>query len=114
MASALVLALITKNIRHKSFKTKSVTLLVYSLTITLSLGFPLYFILNTTRVSGVNVEYVVLSLTYLAVVCLCFVFLFFPPVLSLLRVKLFHKIPGLKRYSTEVATKSYQPSSFMT
>ena len=114
MASALVLALLTKNIRHKSFKTKSVTLLVYSLTITLSLGFPLYLILNTTRVSGVNVEYVVLSLTYLAVVCLCFVFLFFPPVLSLLRVKLFHKIPGLNRYSTEVATKSYQPSSFMT
>ena len=110
MASALVLALLTKNISYESFKTKSVIFLVYFLTITLSLGFPLYLILNTTRVSGVNVEYVVLSLTYLAVVCLCFVFLFFPPVLSLLRVKVFHKIPGLKRYSKRrISNKLYQP-----
>ena len=112
MASALVLALLTKNIRHKSFKTKSVTLLVYSLTITLSLGFPLYLILNASRVSGVNVEYVVLSLTYLAVVCLCFVFLFFPPILSLLREKLLHKIRVLRKYSTNVSRKSPQLSSF--
>ena len=111
MVSALVFAFLTKNIRHKSFKTKSVILLVYFLTITLSLGFPLYLILSTARVSGVDVEYVVLSLTYLAVVCLCFVFLFFPPILSLLRVKAFHKIPGLKRYSKKVKTKPYQPSS---
>ena len=111
MVSALVFAFLTKNIRHKSFKTKSVILLVYFLTITLSLGFPLYLILSTTRVSGVDVEYVVLSLTYLAVVCLCFVFLFFPPILSLLRVKTFHKIPGLKKYSKKVKTKPYQPSS---
>ena len=114
MASALVLALLTKNIRHESFKTKSVTFLVYFLTITLLLGLPLYLILSTTRVSGVNVEYMVLSVTYLTVVCLCFVFLFFPPILSLLRVKLFHKIPGLKRYSNDATAKSYQPSSFMT
>ena len=111
MVSALVFAFLTKNIRHKSFKTKSVILLVYFLTITLSLGFPLYLILSTTLVSGVDVEYAVLSLTYLAVVCLCFVFLFFPPILSLLRVKTFHKIPGLKRYSKKVKTKPYQPSS---
>ena len=114
MATALVLALLTKNIRHESFKTKSVTFLVYFLTITLSLGFPLYLILSTTRVSGVDVEYVVLSLTYLAVVCLCFVFLFFPPILSLLRVKTFHKIPGLKRYSKKLnSNKLYHPSLLM-
>jgi gamma-aminobutyric acid type B receptor len=112
MASALVLALLTKNIRHKSFKTKSVTFLVYFLTITLSLGFPLYLILNASRVSGVNVEYVVLSLTYLAVVCLCFVFLFFPPVFSLLRVKVFHKMPGVNNCQKNINKKSFQPSSF--
>ena len=113
MVSALVLALLTKNIRHKSFKTNSVAFLVYFLTITLSLGFPLYLILSTTRVSGVDVEYVVLSLTYLAVVCLCFVFLFFPPILSLLRVKTFHNIKYLRKYSTNVNRKSSQPSSFL-
>ena len=105
MASAVVLALLTRNIHHKSFKTNSVIFLVYFLTIVLFLGFPLYLILHTTNVTGVNVEYMVLSATYLTVVCLCFVFLFFPPILSLLRVKLFHKIPGLKRYSKSVSTK---------
>ena len=102
MISALVLALLTKKIHHEGFKTKSVTFLVYFLTITLFLGFPLYVVLNNTRASEVNVEYVVLSVTYLTVVCLCFVFLFFPPILSLLRVKLFHNIPGLKRYSKKL------------
>ena len=97
MASALVLALLTRNIRRKSFRTKSVTFLVYSITITILLGFPLYIILNVTLMTGVDVEYVVLSVTYLTLICLCFVFLFFPPILSLLRVKYIHKTPGLKR-----------------
>ena len=112
MASAFVLALLTKNIHHKSFKTKSVVFLVYFLTMTLTIGFPLYLILTATDVSGVNVEYTILSFTYLAVIFLCFVFLFFPPVLSLLRVKVFHKIKGLRRYSTNVNSKSLPPSSF--
>ena len=111
--TALVLALLTKNIRHESFKTKSVTFLVYFLTVTLFLGFPFYLILNATNHSQVNAEYVVLSLTYLAVVCFCFIFLFFPPILSLLRVKVFHKFPVL-RNSKSVNRKSYQPSSYMS
>ena len=112
MASAFVLALLTKNIHHKSFKTQSVIFLVYFLTMTLSIGFPLYLILTATDVSGVNLEYTILSFTYLAVIFLCLLFLFFPPVLSLLRAKIFHKIKGLRRYSTNVNRKSLPPSSF--
>ena len=114
MASALVLALFTRKIRRKSFRTKSVTFFVYSITITLLLGFPLYIILNITRKTGVDVEYVILSVTYLTLICLCFVLLFFPPILSLLRVKYFQKVPGLKRYSKSVRTISTQPSLLMT
>lgn len=114
MSTALVLALLTKDIRHESFRTKSIVVLVYFLTITLFLGFPLYLILSATGASGVNIEYTVLSLTYLAVVYQSFAFLFFPPVLSMLRVKIFHMVPGLRRFSKEVRSNSYQPSSFVS
>ena len=101
MFIALILALLTKNIHNESFKTKSVTLLVYTLTITLSLGFPMYFVLSSGKgYASVNASYAVLSLTYIAVLYLCFTLLFFPPILSLMRMKLFHKVPGLKSFST--------------
>ena len=101
MFFALILALLTKSIRHESFKTKSVTLLVYTLTVTLSLGFPMFFVLNNGKgFASVNASYAVLSLTYIALLYLCFTLLFFPPILSLLRVKLFHKVPGLRSSST--------------
>ena len=109
MFTALALALLTKGIRHESFKTKAVVLLVYFLTITLLLGLPTYFILQVTNVSGPNTEYAVLALTLNIVLYLCFSLLFFPPVLSLLRAKVFHKIPGLERFST--STKSYDVST---
>jgi gamma-aminobutyric acid type B receptor len=114
MMTAFALALLTKKIRHESFKTKAVTILVYFLTITLLLGMPTYIILQTTNTSGVNAEYTVLALTLNLVLYLCFVFLFFPPILSLLRVKLFPKLPGLKKFSKDTNTNSYQPSSFVT
>ena len=114
MVFALLLALLTRKIRHKSFKTKSVTLIVYFLTITISLGFSLYYILlNTGRDPRVNLEYSVLSLTYLAIIYICILFLFFPPILSLLREKFFHKVPGLRNFSSNVTSKSCHPSSFM-
>ena len=109
MVSALVLAILTRKIRHENFKTGSVTVLVYLLSISLLIGFPLYGVLNITDFSGVNLEYMVLSLTYVSMI---FFFLFFPPLLPLLRVKYFHKLPGLKRFSENVTTKSYRPSSF--
>ena len=110
MASALILAILTKNIRSERFKTKSVIFLVYFLTIALCLGFPLYFSLNATQITMINAEYAVLSLTYLTVVYLCLIFMFFPPILPLLRVKCFHKLPGLSKYSKNVSTK---PALFM-
>ena len=113
MATALLLALLTKNIRSERFKTKSVIALVYSLTITLCLGFPLYYSLNATQIYVVNAQYAVLSLTYLAVVYLCFFFMFLPPILPLLKMKLFHKFHGPKNFSKNKSTKSYEPSSFM-
>ena len=112
MVSALVLAILTRKIRHENFKTGSVTVLVYLLSISLLIGFPLYGVLNITDFSGVNLEYMVLSLTYVSMIYFCFFFLFFPPLLPLLRVKYFHKLPGLKRFSENVTTKSYRPSSF--
>lgn len=111
MFFALILALLTKKIRHESFKTKAVTFLVYSLTITLSLGFPIYFVLIGTNVTSVNADYTVLSLTYITVLFLCFGLLFFPPILSLLKAKVFPRLPGLRVFSTEINSTIYKPSS---
>ena len=99
MFTAFTLALLTRNIRHTSFRTNAVTHLVYFLTITLLLGVPIYYVLLGTHVSGANAAYAVLSLTLITVLYLCFVFLFFPPILTLLREKLFHRVPGLKMFS---------------
>ena len=114
MFTAFIIALLTKNIRHESFKTKAVTILVYFLTITLLLGMPTYLILQTTNTSDVNAEYTVLALTLNLVLYLCFVFLFFPPILSLLRMKLFPKVPGLNKFAKDTKTNSYHPSSFVS
>ena len=113
MLTAFTLALLTKSIHYKSFKTKAVTLLVYFLTVTLLLGIPIYIILQGTNTSGVNAEYAVLSLTLNAVLYLCLGFLFFPPILSLLREKLIHRLPVVKRFS-KTTTESYTPSVFVT
>ena len=77
MVSALVLAILTRKIRPENFKTGSVTVLVYLLSISLLIGFPLYGDLNITDVSGVNLEYMVLSLTYVSMIYFCFFFCFF-------------------------------------
>ena len=107
--TALTLAILTRSIRHESFKTKNVIILTYTLAITLFLGIPTFAILKKT----INAEYAVVSLTYISILLLCFQFQFFPPVLLFLRKKFFHKIPGLKRYSTSVSSKSYTPGSFL-
>ena len=109
MFVAFTLSLLTKSIRNKSFKTKPVTFLVYFLTATILLGSPTYLILQATGVYGVNAEYVVLSLTLNIILYLCFGFLFFPPLLSLAREKLFHRLPILKRYSKDATDTSYTP-----
>ena len=106
MFTALTLALLTRKIRHTSFRTNAVTRLVYFLTITLLLGVPMYYVLLGTHVSEVNGAYAVLSLTITVVLYLCFVFLFFPPILSLLREKLFHRVPGLKMFSKSSSNAS--------
>ena len=112
MVSALVLALLTKNIHSEIFKTKSVIFLVYFLTITLCIGFPSYITLNKTQIS-INAEYFILSLTYLVVIILFLIFMFIPPIISPLQTKFFQKFPGLKKYSENVSSKLHRPSSFM-
>ena len=114
MSTAFVLALLTKNIRHESFKTRAVIFLVYFLTITLALGYPIYLILNVSQVANKNAEYVVLSLTHVIVLYLCFGFLFFPPILALFREKMFPKVPQLRRFATPSFSDSYKPSSFIS
>ena len=98
---ALTFALMTRKIYHESFKTKAVVLLVYFLTLTLLLGFPTYFVLKFTTASSPNAVYAVLSLTLDTVLYLCLGLLFFPPVLSLLKAKIFPRVPGLNKYSTD-------------
>ena len=90
---AVFLAIITRKIRNKEFKTtKYITLLVYLLFLVTGLGIPVYFI-TWSLDAQVNISYTILCVVVIALVYLCWGLLFLPPVLPLLREKVLKKPP---------------------
>ncbi len=82
VATAFVLALLTRNIPQKDFETRSITLLVYILTIVFGIGFSLYTlsILNSSTL----LEFVCGCSLLNILLVLCIMFVFLPPILPLL------------------------------
>ena len=68
----------------KDFKTTSVIILVYSVSLVLVIGLPTFFLLPPTSVLPVLISF---SLTLLVIVYLFIAFLFLPPVIPLLKHK---------------------------
>ena len=79
MAGALCLAILTRSIPHKDFKTKRTILLVYILSGILIVGFVTSYIL-LSRDSAVAIQFVVHSSVLNSVIFLTMLFLLMPPI----------------------------------
>ena len=86
----LYLAIATRRVHRKEFKqTKSINVLIFCLLILTGIFLPLFFILQTTVSSlTVSLSYFSFCLFDLAVVVLCIMFVFLPPLLPLFKEKL--------------------------
>jgi len=84
MTGALWLAVASRHIPQKDFKTRSIILLVYSQSVLVGLGLPLYFVLSSVQ-TDIIPEFVVLCIVLNVPLYLCFTFLFFPPIIPLIR-----------------------------
>lgn len=96
MGGAVVLALLTRNIPYKDFKTKGVMSLAYILTGVLGLGFAVYSILLINQTySAIIFRFLVMSIllnTYCYLSCFL---LFLPPLYPLLQLKLAKLSPAI-------------------
>ncbi len=84
--SSCVLAVLTRNIPQKDFKTKGIVVLVYILTIVFGIGFPLYTLAIVN--SSALLEYVCLCSLLNLLLIFCIVFLFLSPLFAHLKQKL--------------------------
>lgn len=87
MACSVCLAFLTRRIELEDFKTHNITLLIYMLTITCGLGFPIFLITQNSDEVNLNIPFVVLCAILSAILVLCFLFLFLPPLYPLLLKK---------------------------
>ncbi len=87
MACSVCLAFLTRRIDMEDFKTKNITLLIYTLTIVCGLGFPIFLLTQTNDDINMNVPFVLLCLVLNSILFLCLALLFFPPLYPLLRKK---------------------------
>ena len=87
MICALWLSVASRRIPQKDFKTKSIILLVYSLSVVIGLGAPVYFVLSYSRQLGIIPEFIVLCILLNVPVYLCIAFLFLPPIMPLIVAK---------------------------
>lgn len=86
----LYLAIATRRVHRKEFKqTKSINALIFCLLILTGIFLPLFFILQTTVLPWtVALRYFSFCLFDLALVVLCIVFVFLPPLLPLIKEKI--------------------------
>ena len=85
----LYLAIATRRVHRKEFRqTKSINILIFCLLILQGIFLPLFFILLTTvSIWTITLSYLSFCLFELALVVLCIVFVFLPPLLPLIKEK---------------------------
>ena len=81
-----ILALLCHRIPQRDFKTNSILILVYLLTVDLVIGFPLYFLLPVS--SNILPEFFVLSVTLILIYLFSLVFLFWTPLWPIFKEKM--------------------------
>lgn len=87
MTFTVILAILTRGVKHRLFRTKAIVLFIYVLAILLGIGIPIFSILtieNTNPYISYVVHICIVDLT----VCICIALLFFPPLAPLLKEKL--------------------------
>jgi len=95
MGVALVLAILTRHIQQKNFKTRQVMMLTYALSGLLGIGIPAYFVLlhDTKAILSRFIISNILLNTYIFLACFL---LFFPPLYPFLRHILLQKVVKFK------------------
>ena len=82
---AVVLSLLTKSIKKRSFNTKSLRILVYLLAFLRLGGYTIYFVLILPRDTNIYVDYILLCFMLNILLFLVLSLVFFPPILPLLQ-----------------------------
>ena len=100
VVGVLVLTILTRNIKNQSFTTKSLRVLVYLFSIIMLVGFVTYFIsLSSNPLSSLAFISIVLTLNFMLLLFIILIFL--PPLMPLLREKIY---PTLKRLELKKST----------
>lgn len=86
MTFTVILAILTRGVKHTYFRTKAVILFIYALAILLGIGIPISVILTVENTHS-YAPYVVHMLTVDLIVCICIALLFLPPLTPLLKEK---------------------------
>ena len=82
----LFLAILNRRIQRKEFKhTKNISMFVYIVVLLAGVTLPLYQILVNIEIT---VSFTVMSIFLLATVCCCIIFIFLPPVIPLIKLKI--------------------------
>ena len=102
LIAVLVLAVLTRNIQNQSFTTKTLRVLVYLFTIVFVVGFLCYYLFLFFMPLS-PLDFVVLYTTLNAMLFLFNALVFFPPLLPLVRKKLYKQFPFLNKNLTNVA-----------
>ena len=100
------LALLCHRIPQRDFKTNSIMILVYLLTIDLVIGFPLYFLLPVS--SNILPEFFVLSVTIVLIFYICLFLLFWTPLWPIFKEKI---SPSLKQLDAKLTVSRARKES---
>lgn len=88
MLVALWITLKCRHIRSKQFRTRSLSSLIYMVSLVTGVGFPLYIVLNISQKH--TAEFITLAFVLVIVVYLTIFLLFLPPLLPIIRNKYMH------------------------
>ena len=116
IALALVLfSFLNRKIRRKDFRhSKKINILIYSLTLVIAAGIPLYFLL---RYIDIHIGFIILCFILNLTVVMCCLMLFIPPVLPVVKEKMGLKQDAsfkreLRRKLSTVSNLSFLASEF--
>ncbi len=91
----LVLAFLTRNIQNQSFRTKTLRVLVYLSSLTLVVGFVLYYLFLFYGSPIPYTSFAILNLTFHGVLLLFITLICLPPLIPKLREEFYKKFPHL-------------------
>ena len=105
MTAAVVLAILTRHIQHKNFKTRQIMTLTYSLSGLLGFGIPVYFILLHDN-AAILARFIVSMILFNSYVFLASFLLFLPPLYPFIHSKIHQQILAKSKTETKNSPQS--------